>query len=305
MINTAELSTTQQVVVRDSSINDFIILTKPTVTALVVLSHITGMILAPGYIDPFTAIIAVIAVGLGSASSAVFNMWYDRDIDLLMSRTKTRPLVTKIIHHEDAIVFCAVLGVFALSLMAACVNYVSSAILLCAMIFYCLIYTVWLKRSSDMNIVIGGAAGSLPPIIGWLNVCKSLAWQPVVLFLIIFFWTPAHFWALAVYREQEYRLCKVPMLPITRGVQHTKTQIFIYTGITVACSLLYCFLQTCGIIYLISAIALGSWFIKIAYDFKSQHDNTKSIKLFLYSIFYLLSLLTSLIIDHYVLFPFT
>ena len=306
MIDLAKnLQITTEATIKDSSIKDFIVLTKPSVTALVVLSSITGMILAPGYIDPFTAIIATIATALGSASAAVFNMWYDRDIDQLMPRTQNRPLVTKVIEQDDAIVFCVILGIFGLSLMAACVNYVSSLMLLCSMLFYCVIYTIWLKRSSDMNIVIGGAAGSFPPIIGWLNVCDYLTWQPIILFLIIFFWTPAHFWALAIYRSKEYELCHVPMLPVTRGIDHTKTQILIYTLLTVLFSAAPCVCNSCGIIYAISTIGLGVRFIKIAYDLKKQQGHSLAMKLFLYSIFYLFALLISFIIDHYVFFAIT
>ena len=172
----------------ESKIYDFITLTKPTVTGLVVLSSITGMILAPGTIDPLVAIIAIIATGLGSASAAVFNMWYDRDIDAIMERTKIRPLVTKVIEPDDAIVFSLLIGIIAIALMASCVNYISSLILFCSIICYCLIYTIWLKRKTDLNIVIGGAAGSFPPIIGWLNVTSHMTLEPIILFLIIFFY---------------------------------------------------------------------------------------------------------------------
>jgi len=285
--------------IAESSIGDFIVLTKPSVTLLVVLSCITGMILAPAHINPVIAVIAVIATSLASASSAVFNMWYDIDIDSMMKRTQTRPLVRKVINAEDAIVFSFILGVLALALMAACVNYQSSFLLFFSMMFYCLIYTVWLKRRTDLNIVIGGAAGSFPPIIGWISTGAPLTIEPFILFALIFFWTPPHFWALAIHRSKEYELCNVPMLPVTRGFAHTKTQILAYTFVTVLTSLLPVFIGASGAIYFITALLFGARFLHLAYLLKKEEGSTLSIKLFLFSITYLFSLLISLIIDHY------
>ena len=296
---TAKISQEKKESSKESSIADFITLTKPSVTLLVVLSSVTGMLLSPAHINPVVAVIAIIATSLGSASSAVFNMWYDLDIDSTMKRTQKRPLVRRVIDPEDAIVFSFILGIIALTLMAACVNYQSSLLLFFSMMFYCLIYTVWLKRRTDLNIVIGGAAGSFPPIIGWMSTGAPLTIEPFILFAIIFFWTPPHFWALAIYRSEEYRLCGVPMLPVTRGFDHTKTQILLYTIITVLLSLIPAFLGTSGAIYLVTAIICGGRFLHLAYLLKKEEGITLSIKLFLFSITYLFALLISLIIDHY------
>jgi protoheme IX farnesyltransferase len=287
----------------ESSLRDFIELTKPTVTLLVVLSSLTGMFLAPGHIHPLVAIVSTIAIAFGSASSAVFNMWYDRDIDAIMTRTQKRPLVRGSIHPDDAIVFSLILGVFAISLMAAFVNYQSSLILLFSILFYVVIYTMWLKRSTDQNIVIGGIAGSLPPIIGWMSVSDSLAALPIILFLLIFFWTPAHFWALAICRKQDYAACSVPMLPVTKGVDYTKKQIFIYTLLVFITSLVPCLLQYAGVVYGIVAACFGLRFLYLAYLLLKEDGFSYAMKLFLNSITYLFVILISLIIDHYVFIP--
>jgi protoheme IX farnesyltransferase len=284
----------------ESSIYDFVELTKPSVTLLVVLSSITGMILANGEIHPITAIISTIATALGSASAAVFNMWYDRDIDALMLRTQKRPIVKGAVEADDAIVFSFILGIFAISLMAACVNYKSSFLLLFSILFYTVIYTMCLKRRTDQNIVIGGAAGSFPPIIGWMSVTDSISIEPIILFIMIFFWTPAHFWALAIYRRKEYAMCNVPMLPVTKGVKHTKKQILAYSIMTVIVSLMPYFIGMSRLIYLVAALFLGAKFIYSAYFLNKEKEAGSALKLFLFSITYLFLLFIILIIDHYV-----
>jgi protoheme IX farnesyltransferase len=284
----------------ESSIKDFFELTKPTVTLLVVLSSITGIVLAPGQIHPLIAILSTIATGLGSASAAIFNMWYDRDIDSVMIRTQKRPIVKGVVDPDDAIVFSLLLGVLSISLMCGCVNYKSGFMLLFSILFYVVIYTVWLKRRTDQNIVIGGAAGSFPPVIGWLSVTNSFDFEPWALFALIFFWTPAHFWALAIYRMKEYALCNVPMLPVTRGVEHTKSQIVLYTILTCITSLVPYFMGMSHFIYLVTALLFGARFVHMSYLLKKEQVSAAALKVFLFSITYLFALLISLIIDHYV-----
>ena len=284
----------------ESSAKDFIVLTKPSVTLLVVLSAITGIILAPEQTNPIAAITCVIATALGSASSASFNMWYDRDIDALMVRTKNRPIPSGAIHPDDGLAFSITLGILALTLMAACVNYLSSFILLLSIIFYCGIYTAWLKRKTDQNIVIGGIAGSLPPIIGWLSVNQTIGAAPIILFIIIFLWTPAHFWALAIYRKQEYSTCNVPMLPVTRGIHYTCKCILFYCVATVVSSLLMPLACQTSWIYVSTACILGFRFMQLAFMLNFYQSKQLAIKLFFFSIFYLFALLTTLIIDQYV-----
>jgi protoheme IX farnesyltransferase len=287
----------------ESTLGDFVELTKPTVTLLVVLSSLTGMILAPEPIHPLIAIISTIATSAGSASAAVFNMWYDIDIDAIMTRTQKRPLVRGSIHPDDAIVFSLILGIVAVSLMAAFVNYQSSLLLLFSILIYVVIYTMWLKRSSDQNIVIGGIAGSFPPIIGWISTGNSLTTLPIVLFLLIFFWTPAHFWALAICRVHDYASCDVPMLPVTKGIDYTKKQIFIYAILVVMTSIVPCLMQEAGVIYAIVAGFCGLRFLYLAYLLLKEERSSYAMKLFLNSISYLFIILISLIIDHYVFIP--
>ena len=288
---------------KESTVGDFIELTKPSVTLLVVLSCAVGMVMAPLKVHHLVAWIALIATALASGGSAAFNMWYDRDIDALMIRTQNRPIVRAVIQPDDALVFAVALSLIAITLMAGCVSYVSALLLLLSIVFYCLVYTVWLKRLTAQNIVIGGIAGSIPPIIGWFSVSQTFAIEPIILFLLIFFWTPAHFWALAIHRRQEYAACKVPMLPITKGINYTKKSILFYVVATIASSLALCFTNSTGLIYLISATCLAARFLYLA--ILLYYERITAIKLFLFSIAYLFILFAAIIIDHYVYIAIT
>ena len=283
----------------ESSVKDYFALTKPGVLSLVVFSSIAGMILAPGTIHYIVAITSILAVSLGSAAAAAINMWYDRDIDSIMHRTRNRPIVTGKISHENALAFGLVIGFLSILIMAVCVNYLAAFLLLSSISFYVFIYTMWLKRSTPQNIVIGGASGALPPVIGWVSVTGSIDIAPIIMFLIIFFWTPPHFWALALSKNEDYKLAKIPMMPITHGYHKTKTQMLIYAILTVLSSLVLCIFYPVSIFYFISATVLGSKFILDAYRLLKDPDSINSMQLFKFSILYLFELFGALIMDYY------
>lgn len=280
---------------RQSNVRDYFTLLKPRVISLVVFTAIAGIVLAPGHLHPAISIISLICIALGSGAAGAFNMWYDRDIDSLMKRTKNRPIVRGIITPGEALDFAIVTSFLSLLIMAICVNYLAAFLLLVAIVYYAYIYTVLLKRFSYHNIVIGGGAGAFPPLIGWASVTNSIDIQPVILFLIIFFWTPPHFWALSLYKSEDYKLAKVPMLPLVKGKEYTKKQILIYTYITIFFSLLPYFINLCSGLYLASAIILGAIFIYFAIQLQSKEEYAP--KMFGYSILYLFLLFGIMIID--------
>jgi protoheme IX farnesyltransferase len=285
----------------ESEFGDFITLLKPRVMALVVFTSITGLILAPGNIHPFIASTAILSIALGAGAAGALNMWYDRDIDILMERTKYRPIPAGKIAPEEALSLGIILSFIAVIIMAACVNYLSAAVLLFTIFFYSYIYSVLLKRHTAQNIVIGGAAGSIPPINGWVAVTGELDLMPIWLFLIIFFWTPPHFWALALKKSSEYQKANVPMLPAVAGEIATKKQILAYTIITCLTSLLPLF-SGAGRLYLIFAMGLGAGFLYFAAKLlrSSESESLKyAMPLFGYSILYLFMLFLSLILDKF------
>lgn len=286
---------------RSTSIKDFITLMKPTVTLLVVISGVAGLILAKTQIDLSTALISITCIALGSGGAAAFNMWYDQDIDSIMPRTQNRPIVRGAISSEEAGIFSFTLSLISVVLMAFFVNLKASILLLFSILFYTLIYTVWLKRSTYYNIVIGGIAGSLPPVIGWFCATDSISSTPWIIFLLIFFWTPAHFWALAIARYEDYKLCNVPMLPVVKGIKRTKIEILLYTIATVAISFVPYFMGFASWLYLIVTFMCGIKFIYSAFLlFKSLDTKRTCYEFFLFSIVYMFLLLLALIVDQYI-----
>ena len=278
----------------NSSVIDYIRLMKPRVMSLVVFTAFIGLFLAPGHIHPFIAFTSILCVTLGAGSAASINMWYDRDIDSKMKRTQNRPIVTGAINAEDALSFGVVLGFLSVLLMAICVNLLAAFLLAITISYYVLIYTMWLKRSTTQNVVIGGVAGSLPPVIGWVSVTGTLSIAPLLLFLIIFMWTPPHSWALALYRVDDYRNCKVPMLPVIKGSYYTKKQVIIYTILMFITSLLPFFFKLSNEIYLVVAVITGLIFLYYAFSLFNDKTNQQAKKLFIYSIFYLFIIFLSL-----------
>lgn len=288
-----EISTTTH---SDSSIKDYILLMKPRVMSLVVFTAFCGLLLAPGNIHPLISACAILFIAIGAGSAAAINMWYDRDIDAVMKRTQKRPIVTGIVEPDEALAFGIITAIFSVLFMALCVNLLSGALLFFTIFYYIFIYTIWLKRSSTYNVVIGGVAGALPPMLGWAAVTGDISWQSFSLFLIIFTWTPPHSWALALFRLKDYQDCNVPMLPVIKGLQHTKMQILAYSIIMIITSIIPYFLGMVGISYLLLSLILGVGFLYFAIKLFFDYDNYYAKKLFYYSIIYLFAIFLMLIL---------
>jgi protoheme IX farnesyltransferase len=296
-----EQSTTTNIVYNDlkeSSIKDFIVLLKPRVISLVIFTGIIGMLLAPGTIHPVIAVIAIISISLGSGAAGALNMWYDKDIDAIMTRTKTRPIPSGKISPDEALHLGIALSILSVFIMAVFVNYLSAFLLAFSIIFYAVIYTIYLKRRTAQNIVIGGAAGAFPPIIGWTAVTSSISIEPLLLFLIIFMWTPPHFWSLSLYSAEDYKKANIPMMPVTKGIKSTKDQIVIYFLLLFFSTLLPYSFQMLGTLYLITAFILNITFA--FYIMLLTRDEQKySMSCFKYSITYLFLLFLSMILDKF------
>jgi len=283
----------------EATISDYFALLKPKVMSLVIFSGFAGLCLAPGAFDihPLLIATAMLALAINAGAAGAINMWYDRDIDAVMKRTKNRPLPLGKIDPAEALSFGVILSVLSIMLMGVALNWVAAGILAFANLFYVVIYTVMLKRTTPQNIVIGGAAGAFPPMVGWAAVTGDITLASITLFMIIFLWTPPHFWALALYVNDDYKKAKVPMMPLTHGEKHTKLQMLIYTLLLVPFAVTPYFLGVSGLFYLVSAVTLSAFFIFTA--IKTYFDTTyKSAKLmFGYSVFYLFAIFLALIID--------
>lgn len=278
------------------SVKDYFMLMKPRVMSLVVFTAVSGMLLAPGNIHPLIAFVAVLCITIGAGSAAAINMWYDRDIDAIMKRTQKRPIVTGAVKADEALAFGAITGIIAVIMMAVSVNIISAVLLAFTILYYVYIYTIWLKRTSVQNVVIGGVSGALPPIIGWTSVTGNISWQAFSLFAIIFIWTPPHSWALALYRADDYKNCNVPMMPVIKGILYTKKQIMLYSILMFFISLAPYFLKISTYLYLITAIISGLIFLYYAVNlFTDTEQNQVAKKLFWYSILYLFIIFLSLI----------
>ena len=275
----------------EAGVGDYLALLKPTVMQLVVFTGLVGLVVAPGTINPFIALIAIVCIAIGAGGSAALNMWYDSDIDAIMSRTQNRPIPAGRMTREEALVFGVVLSVFSVALLGLATNWVAAGWLAFTIFFYVVIYTMWLKRSTPQNIVIGGAAGAFPPIVGWAAVTGSVSLESVVLFLIIFLWTPPHFWALALYKQSDYGAAGVPMMPNVAGNQSTKVQIFVYTLILAVASLLPSFFGFAGWVYTTVAVITGFSFSYLAWRLLMTREDVAMRKaargLFTYSLSYL------------------
>jgi protoheme IX farnesyltransferase len=279
---------------------EFVALTKPRVMMLAVFTALVGLISAPVRPDPSVAFIAVLAIAAGAGGAGVLNMWYDADIDAVMTRTAMRPVPRGRVSPSEALAFGLVLAVAAVAGLALATNITAAALLAGAILFYVVVYTAWLKRSTRQNIVIGGAAGALPPVIGWAAATGDIGLQPLVLFLIIFLWTPPHFWALALNRCDEYARAGVPMLPVVAGRAATTRQILVYSALLVAASVLPWALGFAGPIYGAIAAICGALFLALAFQLsrRSGADRRAAHRLFMFSISYLFVLFAVFSIDH-------
>lgn len=283
----------------EASVSDYFSLLKPKVMSLVVFSGFAGLWVAPdaGDLHPVLAITAMLCLAVNAGAAGAINMWYDRDIDAVMNRTKNRALPLHKIHPDEALSFGVVLSVLSVMTMGIALNWIAAGLLAVANLFYVFVYTIWLKRSTPQNIVIGGAAGAFPPMIGWAAVTGDITIASIALFAIIFFWTPPHFWALALFVNDDYKKAGVPMLPATHGDKHTKIQMLVYTLLMLPIAVSPYFLGVSGVLYLISAALLSLFFVYTA--IKTLADETyKSAKLmFGYSVFYLFAIFLALMID--------
>jgi protoheme IX farnesyltransferase len=280
---------------------DYFALLKPRVMSLVVFTALVGLVLAPGAINLVVAVISVLCIAIGAGASGALNMWYDADIDAIMTRTRSRPVPSGKIEADGALAFGLVLSVLSVMTLGLVANWLSAAILAFTIFFYAVIYTMYLKRSTPQNIVIGGAAGAFPPMIGWAVVTNSVSVESVVLFAIIFFWTPPHFWALALFKARDYGAAGVPMLPNVAGEPATKRQILAYSLVLGVVGLLPTVLGFASLVYGAIAALLGAQFIYLAWRVMQMPDGDRAMvpakKLFAYSIFYLFALFAVLLVE--------
>lgn len=281
---------------------DFIELMKPRVMSLVVFTAWIGMMIAPGDIHILEAAITVVCIAIAAGASGAMNMWYDADIDAVMNRTKDRPIPSGRVHAPDALAFGLIMAALSVILMGLATNWVAAGLLAFSVFFYVAIYTMWLKRSTPQNIVIGGAAGAFPPTIGWAAVTGDITFNSLLLFLIIFMWTPPHFWALGLFRNDDYTRANVPMLPVVAGERHTKLQMIIYSVILAPLAVLPAFTGLAGTPYLIGSSLLGLVFVAGALavwrEDSQVTDYAAAKRLFGYSIFYLFMIFLLLLADH-------
>jgi len=282
------------------SVGDFFALMKPRVMSLVVFTALVGLVIAPGSLHPVIAIAALLCIAVGAGASGALNMWYDADIDAKMQRTAARPIPRGAVSREEARTFGTILSLGSIISMGMLVNWVAASLLALTIGFYIFIYTMWLKRSTSQNIVIGGAAGALPPMIGWAAVTGSVSLESAVLFLIIFIWTPPHFWALAIYRKEEYALVDIPMLPVTHGVAFTRLQILLYTILLVIVTTLPYLTGMSGVVYLAGVSVLNAGFMWYALRMMISKDVLLPMHTFAFSITYLMVLFIFLLADHYI-----
>jgi protoheme IX farnesyltransferase len=275
----------------EPSVGDFIQLMKPRVMSLVVFTALAAMLAAPGPINPVLGVIAIISIAIGAGASGALNMWYDADIDARMARTAARPLPRGRVTADEALSFGGVLAVCSVLTLGVLINWTAGALLAITIAFYLFVYTMWLKRRTPYNIVIGGAAGAFPPMIGWAAVTGGISFDSILLFLIIFMWTPPHFWALSLYRCRDYERVGVPMLPVVAGLQETRRQILLYSVLLVPLAVVPYFVGLGGITYLVSASVLGAVFLALAVRVyvttEGREADTAARQLFWFSILYL------------------
>lgn len=282
-----------------ATVGDYIALMKPRVMSLVVFTALVGLAVAPGSLHPVTAFTALLCIAVGAGASGALNMWYDADVDAVMTRTARRPVPMGRVRPGEALAFGLTLGSFAVVVLGLLVNWAASALLAFTIFFYVVIYTIWLKRSTPQNIVIGGAAGAFPPMIGWAAVTGSVSFEPILLFLIIFFWTPPHFWALALYRTDDYARAGIPMLPVVSGDASTRRQILLYTLILVPLGVAPWAFGYAGALYGITAVVMGAVMVTLGWQvlLESRPAERASRNLFAFSILYLFLLFAVLLVE--------
>ena len=282
-------------------IKSLYLLMKPRVMSLVIFTCAVGLLTSNSNIGIIDAMIGITLVALGAGAAGCLNMWYESDLDALMTRTCLRPIPTGKINRNQALTFGVLLSVISVVALNYFSNFLSASLLLFTIFFYLFVYTIWLKRKTPQNIVIGGAAGALPPVIGWTIATNTISLEPLALFLIIFIWTPSHFWALSLYKADDYKKAKIPMLPLTDGIEKTKVYIFIYSLLMLPIIIFPYWINFSGLIYLIPAFVLTIYYNFICFDLyqykKNKFDLKKAKKVFSYSILYLFLIFVLLLID--------
>ena len=282
-------------------IKSLYLLMKPRVMSLVVFTCAVGLLTSNSNIDIINAMIGITLVALGAGAAGCLNMWYESDLDALMTRTCLRPIPTGKINRKQALIFGVLLSIISVVALNYFTNLLSASLLLFTIFFYLFIYTIWLKKKTPQNIVIGGVAGALPPVIGWTIATNTISLEPLALFLIIFIWTPSHFWALSLYKADDYKKAKIPMLPLTDGIEKTKVHIFIYSLIMLPVITFPYLINFSGLTYFIPVLILTIYYIYICFDLykhkKNKFDLKKAKKVFAYSILYLFLIFVLFLID--------
>ena len=275
---------------------------KPRVMSLVLFTCMVGLLIAPYSVDLKTSLISLLAVAIGSGAAGALNMWYESDVDALMSRTCLRPIPTGKVKRNQALYFGIILSIISVAMLYYSANTISAILLASTIGFYFFIYTIWLKRKTPQNIVIGGAAGALPPVIGWTIATGTITIEPIILFLIIFIWTPSHFWALSLYKSGDYKRAKIPMLPVIAGTRTTKTNILVYSFAMLPIVIAPYYFELASLLYLVPALAMTLYYnylcLKLFKARVTKTSNKIARKVFLYSIFYLFFVFLILLIDN-------
>ena len=283
------------------NLKSFILLMKPRVMSLVIFTCAVGLLTAPESVTFYNSVVSIFFVAIGAGSAGALNMWYEADLDKLMTRTCLRPIPTGKLNKNQALIFGVILSVVSVLGLYYFSNFLSAAILLITIMFYLFIYTIWLKRKTPQNIVIGGASGALPPVIGWTIATNDLTMEPITFFLIIFFWTPSHFWALSLFKADDYKKANIPMLPLTNGIENTKKNILIYSILMLPVIIAPYLIGFVSKIYLFSSLILTVYYIYLCYDLynfkKNKFEITKAKKVFSYSILYLFLLFVLFLVD--------
>ncbi len=285
----------------ESAVGDFLALLKPGVMSLAVFTATVGLLLAPHQPHPILGIIAVLCIAVGAGAAGAINMWFDRDIDAIMTRTRRRPIPDGRLTAANALAFGVILAVFSVTIIGLALNYLAAFLLAMTIGFYVFIYTMWLKRRTPQNIVIGGLAGAFPPLVGWAAASGEISLYPLLMTLIIFLWTPPHFWALALYRNGDYAKAGVPMMPVTAGAGATCRQIVIYSLLLMVSAILPWVLGLAGAVYGVSAVLLSWLFLHHAlavWDIGARDGHAAARALFTYSIFYLFLLFSAMLVDY-------
>ncbi len=282
----------------EPSVSDFWSLLKPRVMSLVIFTGFTGMFIAPNSLHPLVFVTSLFAIAAGAGASGAINQWYDRDIDAVMSRTSNRPIPAGVMAPAEALAFGLVVSIMSVLLLGLAANWFAAGLLAFTIFFYAVVYTVWLKRSTPQNIVIGGAAGALPPVIGWAAVTGSISIEPLLLFTVIFMWTPPHFWALALVKNEDYQQANIPMLPVVSGAMETRKQILIYAILLAPLPVVPSFIGMASFVYGVFAMLAGSVMIWLSLVLFRTGSDRDAMRLFGYSILYLFALFLALVIDH-------